>query len=376
MIVFKNVKKKYKNKVVIEDFNLEIERGKIVALIGESGSGKTTLLKMINKLIPLSGGEIYVNSQPISTWNSTELRRALGYVIQQHGLFPHMTIKENIQIIPRLLKQNQDGLDQRSNELLRQVGLEPEVYLNQYPSQLSGGQQQRIGIVRALITNPDIILMDEPFSALDPITREDLQEELLAIQKDFHKTIVFVTHDMDEALKLADKICILQQGKVLQYDTPENILKNPANDYVLNFIGKGRIWNNPELINVMDAAISNPVTIGASRTIVQALEVIRNRKVDSLLVVDKQRKLLGMVTLKYLISLKQKSLTIEDVMTTEVPIIDKEATLVDCLALFESMGGNYLVVIDSHQQLQGLVTKSSLLSLLGSQFLEEEGGEQ
>lgn len=376
MIVFKNVKKKYKNKVVIEDFNLEIERGKIVALIGESGSGKTTLLKMINKLIPLSGGEIYVNNQPISTWNSTELRRALGYVIQQHGLFPHMTIKENIQIIPRLLKQNQDGLDQRSNELLRQVGLEPEVYLNQYPSQLSGGQQQRIGIVRALITNPDIILMDEPFSALDPITREDLQEELLAIQKDFHKTIVFVTHDMDEALKLADKICILQQGKVLQYDTPENILKNPANDYVLNFIGKGRIWNNPELINVMDAAISNPVTIGASRTIVQALEVIRNRKVDSLLVVDKQRKLLGMVTLKYLISLKQKSLTIEDVMTTEVPIIDKEATLVDCLALFESMGGNYLVVIDSHQQLQGLVTKSSLLSLLGSQFLEEEGGEQ
>lgn len=376
MIVFKNVKKKYKNTVIIEDFNLEIERGKIVALIGESGSGKTTLLKMINKLIPLSGGEIYVNNQPISTWNSTELRRALGYVIQQHGLFPHMTIKENIQIIPRLLKQNQDVLDQRSNELLRQVGLEPELYFNQYPSQLSGGQQQRIGIVRALITNPDIILMDEPFSALDPITREDLQEELLAIQKDFHKTIVFVTHDMDEALKLADKICILQQGKVLQYDTPENILKNPANDYVSNFIGKGRIWNNPELINVMDAAISNPVTIGASRTIVQALEVIRNRKVDSLLVIDKQRKLLGMVTLKYLISLKQKSLTIEDVMTTEVPIIDKEATLVDCLALFESMGGNYLVVIDNHQQLQGLVTKSSLLSLLGSQFLEEEGGEQ
>ena len=376
MIVFKNVKKKYKNTVVIEEFNLEIERGKIVALIGESGSGKTTLLKMINKLIPLSGGEIYVNNQPISTWNSTELRRALGYVIQQHGLFPHMTIKENIQIIPRLLKQNQEVLDQRSNELLRQVGLEPDLYLNQYPSQLSGGQQQRIGIVRALITNPDIILMDEPFSALDPITREDLQEELLAIQKDFHKTIVFVTHDMDEALKLADKICILQQGKVLQYDTPENILKKPANDYVSNFIGKGRIWNNPELINVMDAAISNPVTIGASRTIVQALEVIRNRKVDSLLVVDKQRKLLGMVTLKYLISLKQKSLTIEDVMTTEVPTIDKEATLVDCLALFESMDGNYLVVIDSHQQLQGLVTKSSLLSLLGSQFLEEEGGEQ
>lgn len=376
MIVFKNVKKKYKNTVVIEDFNLEIERGKIVALIGESGSGKTTLLKMINKLIPLSGGEIYVNNQPISTWNSTELRRALGYVIQQHGLFPHMTIKENIQIIPRLLKQNQEVLDQRSSELLRQVGLEPELYLNQYPSQLSGGQQQRIGIVRALITNPDIILMDEPFSALDPITREDLQEELLAIQKDFHKTIVFVTHDMDEALKLADKICILQQGKVLQYDTPENILKNPANDYVSNFIGKGRIWNNPELINVMDAAISNPVTIGASRTIVQALEVIRNRKVDSLLVVDKQRKLLGIVTLKYLISLKQKSLMIEDVMTTEVPTIDKEATLVDCLALFEGMGGNYLVVIDSHQQLQGLVTKSSLLSLLGSQFLEEEGGDQ
>ncbi|MGL4374130.1 MAG: ABC transporter ATP-binding protein, partial [Turicibacter sp.] len=337
MIRFSQVKKVFKTKEVIRDFNLTIEKGQIVALIGESGSGKTTLLKMINKLISTSGGDIYVDGLPISTWDTTQLRRSLGYVIQQHGLFPHMTIKENIQVIPKLMGCDLDDLETRTNNLLNKVGLNPLDYLNAFPTQLSGGQQQRVGIVRALITDPEIILMDEPFSALDPMTREDLQEELLSIQNEFNKTIVFVTHDMDEALKLADKICILRNGTVLQYDTPENILKNPADEYVENFIGKDRIWQNPSFISSLDAAILKPATIEPTRTVLQAVAKMRDKKVDSLLVVDKMKTLIGIVTLNNLTILGKGHLTIEHVMTTEFESIHQDTTLVHVIEKFDAI---------------------------------------
>ncbi len=373
MIIFNEVSKQYKDKTVIDRFNLTIEEGQIVALIGESGSGKTTLLKMINKLIPVSGGEIYVDDKPISTWDSTQLRRTLGYVIQQHGLFPHMTIKENIQIIPTLMGQKGEALDQKTVELLELVGLNAQDFMNRYPAQLSGGQQQRIGIARALVTDPSIILMDEPFSALDPITREDLQQEVINIQKAFKKTIVFVTHDMDEALKLADKICILKEGQVLQYDTPENILKNPADEYVENFIGKNRIWSNPSLISAMDAAIEHPVTIGANRTVLQAVEIMREKKVDSLLVVNKEKQLLGIVTLKSLSIVEHGHDLMESVMATEVPYVSASSTVVDVIEKFDSLSTGYLTVLDDERRVKGLITRSSLLSLLGSQFLTGKG---
>lgn len=228
IIEFRNIKKSYKNTSVIEKFNLKIEKGKLVVLIGSSGSGKTTLLKMINRLIESTAGEILVNGKDIKKVDPIELRRSIGYVIQQTGLFPHLTVKENIEIIPKLMGKSTEEINKKTNELLNMVGLNPQKYMDRYPAELSGGQQQRVGVARAFSADAEIILMDEPFSALDPITRSELQEELFNIQNEYRKTIVFVTHDMDEALNLADKICILKDGKLLQYDTPENILKKSS----------------------------------------------------------------------------------------------------------------------------------------------------
>lgn len=240
MIQFINVSKAYKEHNVIENINLEINKGELVVLIGPSGCGKTTILKMINRLIEPSDGQIKINGTDIEAQDPIELRRNIGYVIQQTGLFIHMTVRENIEIIPRLAKMPVSEIVDRTVKLMETVGL-PEEFLDRYPNHLSGGQQQRVGVARAFAMNPDIILMDEPFSALDPLTRSQLQDELVSLQSKLHKTIVFVTHDMDEAVKIADRICILQGGRILQYDTPENILKNPAHGFVSEFVGSKRI---------------------------------------------------------------------------------------------------------------------------------------
>ena len=291
--------KKVGTKVILDDITLDIEKGTLVVLIGSSGCGKTTTLKLINKLIKPTSGEIYIDDKPISKENTIELRRQIGYVIQNTGLFPHLTIKENIELIPRLKKEKTiEEIEKTTIELLEMVGLKYEDYIDKYPSQLSGGQQQRIGVARAIATDAEIILMDEPFSALDPITRTSLQEQLFTLQDELKKTIIFVTHDMDEALKIADKICIMDSGKVAQYDTPENILRNPVNEFVKNFIGLNRVWNNPEYIKAKDIMIKDPVSVKPSRTIIQGIEIMRTSKVDSLLITDKNHKLEGIVTLK------------------------------------------------------------------------------
>ncbi len=222
MIKFENISKKFKNTTVLSDVSFEIEKGKLVAIIGESGCGKTTTLKMINGLITPTSGKIYINNEDISTKNVIDLRRNMGYVIQQTGLFPHMTIRENIELIPKVQNKNPEDITQQTYNLMDMVGLDCDKFLNRYPVELSGGQQQRVGVARAFATNPDIILMDEPFSALDPITRSSLQDELVNLQSKLKKTIIFVTHDMDEAIKISDKMCIMDKGKIIQYDTPEN----------------------------------------------------------------------------------------------------------------------------------------------------------
>ncbi len=248
MIEFKNVFKKYKSTNVLSNISFKIETGNIVCLIGESGCGKTTTLKMINRLINPTKGHILIDGEDITNKNVIELRRNIGYVIQQTGLFPHLTIRENIDLIARLKKMPEDEINKKTKEMMDMVGLDMS-YLDRYPTELSGGQQQRVGVARAFLTDPSIILMDEPFSALDPMTRNSLQDELLRIQEKFKKTIVFVTHDMDEAIKIADKICIMDGGHIIQYDTPENILKHPKNKFVSDFVGPKRIWTSPEFIN-------------------------------------------------------------------------------------------------------------------------------
>lgn len=373
MIQFKNVKKSYKNNVILENFNLNIEEGNLVVLIGSSGCGKTTLLKMINRLIESTSGEILVNGKNIKSVDPIELRRSIGYVIQQTGLFPHMTVKENIEMIPKLIGKSQDEIDKKTIELLNMVGLEPEKYSDRYPVELSGGQQQRVGVARAFATDAEIILMDEPFSALDPITRAELQEELFEIQKEYKKTIVFVTHDMDEAINLADKICILKEGKILQYDTPENILKNPAGEYVEEFVGKNKIWTKPEMIKAEDVMISKPIVVSPKRNLIQAREIMREKKVDSLLVVNKIGKLLGYITLEEIQKAKEKNISVEELMNKEPICVCFDKTLPELLELFNNLKKGYLPVCDSDKKLLGLITRSSLISVLSSQYIEMGG---
>lgn len=318
MIEFKNVGKVINGKTILNDINIKIEQGELVTFIGPSGCGKTTTLKMINKLIKPTSGEILVDGKKIEGEDTIKLRRTMGYVIQQTGLLPHLTVKENIELIPSIEKLPEQQIANKTKELFELVDMKAEDYIDKYPSELSGGQQQRVGIARAFAMDPEIILMDEPFSALDPITRAQLQDEVFNIQQNIKKTIVFVTHDMDEALKLADKICIMEEGRVVQFDTPENILRKPANDFVKNFIGVNRIWSQPELIKVKDIMIENPVKSSAERTVIQAIEIMKYNHVDSLLVVNRDNTLNGIITLKEIRTSMDKNKKLKDIMERQV----------------------------------------------------------
>jgi osmoprotectant transport system ATP-binding protein len=240
MITLEQVSKKYGETVAVDSLNLEVNAGEICVLIGPSGCGKTTTLKMINRLIEPTSGKILIDGRDSSSLKAFELRRGIGYAIQSVGLFPHLTVAENIAVVPKLLNWEKPKIEARVMELLALIGLEPNRYANVYPKSLSGGQAQRVGVARALAADPNVLLFDEPFGAVDPLTRERLQNEFLELQKRLKKTVVFVTHDIDEAIKLADRIAIMKDGKLEQYATPEAMLEQPANAFVRDFIGADR----------------------------------------------------------------------------------------------------------------------------------------
>lgn len=242
MIRFDKVAKQFPDGTeALKDISLILPARQLTAIIGPSGCGKTTLMKMVNKLENPTSGAVYIDEEPITGMDEVKLRRSIGYVIQRIGLFPHMTIKENVSLVPKLLDWPADKTERRAEELLKLVGLDPATFMERYPLELSGGQQQRVGVVRALAGDPNIVLMDEPFSALDPISREQLQDELRHLQQEIHKTIVFVTHDMDEALKIADTIVVMRDGRIEQIGSPQQLIDEPANEFVHNFIGAERI---------------------------------------------------------------------------------------------------------------------------------------
>ncbi|GFZ89084.1 glycine/betaine ABC transporter ATP-binding protein [Compostibacillus humi] len=256
MIEFENVTKVYEsgNKKVtaVNDVSFHVEEGKICVFLGPSGCGKTTLLRMVNRLIPITKGTIKVNGKDVNNTDAIELRRSIGYVIQHNGLFPNMTIEENISVVPKLLGWEETKIKKRYDELMEMMGLDPEQFQKRYPYELSGGQQQRIGIARALAADPPVMLMDEPFGALDPVIREHLQNEFLKIQKEMKKTILFVSHDIDEAIKLGDQVAIFNAGKLMQFDTPDRILSHPKNDFVRDFVGEDRSLKRLSLLKVKD----------------------------------------------------------------------------------------------------------------------------
>lgn len=371
MIKFEKVSKKFKDTKVLKDISFEIEKGQLVVLIGLSGCGKTTTLKMINKLIKPTSGKITIGGEDISKKDPIRLRRNIGYVIQQTGLFPHMTIRENTEIIAKVEKQDPEKISEKTGELMEMVGLSEE-FLDRYPSELSGGQQQRVGVARAFALDPEIILMDEPFSALDPITRTSLQEELVNLQQRVRKTIVFVTHDMSEAIKIADKVCIMDKGEIIQYDTPENILKNPVNDFVSEFVGRNRIWESPEYIRAEDIMITEPATVSPELSIGKALDRMRVMKVNSLLVVDgAKKKMIGLIKPKQIAKIKDRSMLVKDLMIEDFVYAGAQDSIVDLLRVVDDNHISEIPILSEEGVLLGLVTENSLITTLSQQYFEE-----
>ncbi len=363
MIELKGIVKKYGKHVVLNNIDLSFEGNGIYCIIGESGCGKTTLMKLINKLILPTSGRIFVGGKDISGIDSIQLRRSIGYVIQKVGLFPHMTVGANIEVVLELLKVEPEKRRQRTLELLNLVHLKESDY-DKYPDELSGGQQQRVGIARALSTDPDILLMDEPFSALDPITRERLQDELVEIQKDLGKTIVFVTHDMDEAIKIADKIAILKNGDLIQYDAPEEILLNPANGYVEYFIGKDRLWRTPELLLVKDIMKVNIPTVKANMNLSKVFEKMKEADKELLFVVDKGRAV-GSVSRKRLFRHGMSpSIRVADVMDELSHRLYLDSNLLDAMTIMEETEDKAVVVENKAGELRGVITPTSLLNVI------------
>jgi len=360
-----NVSKTYKGgKNAVKNINLEIKKGEFICFIGPSGCGKTTTMKMINRLIEPSGGAIYINGENILHKNPIELRRHIGYVIQSIGLFPHMTISENITLVPKLLKWKEKKRQEKAKELLKLVDMGPE-YLDRYPHELSGGQQQRIGVLRALAANPPLILMDEPFGALDPITRDSLQEEFKNLQKTLDKTIVFVTHDMDEAIKLADRIVILKDGEIVQVGTPDEILRNPKNEFVEEFIGKERlIQTRPNVELVRQIMNKNPISITEDKSLSDAIALMKEKRVDSLLVVDENNQLKGYVDIETIDEKRKKASTIKDLLITDLYKVQADTMIRDTVQKILKRGVKYVPVVDEANHLVGIVTRASLVDIV------------
>ena len=365
MLSIKNLSKVYAGgKKAVDNMTIDIESGDFIAFIGTSGSGKTTALRMINRMIESTEGEITIDGKNIKELNPVELRRSIGYVIQQIGLMPHMTVKENIVLVPKLLKWSQEKKDEKAKELIRLVDL-PEEYLDRYPSELSGGQQQRIGVVRALAAEQDIILMDEPFGALDPTTRDTLQDLVKKLQQQLGKTFIFVTHDMDEAIKLADKICIMTNGQVVQYDTPDNILRSPANDFVRDFIGQNRlIQDRPNIRTVKDAMIK-PVTVHVDRSLNDAVNIMREKRVDTIFVVGNDEHLLGYLDIEDINEGLRHHKELIDTMQRDIYRVRIDSKLQDSVRTILKRNVRNVPVVDSdNKTLLGLVTRANLVDIV------------
>ncbi|WP_106449298.1 betaine/proline/choline family ABC transporter ATP-binding protein [Trichococcus alkaliphilus] len=364
MIEFKNLTKRFPGgKIAVDSLNLTFNDGEFIVFIGTSGSGKTTSMRMINRMIEPTSGEILINGKNIKDMNAVELRRQIGYVIQQIGLMPHMTIFENIVMVPKLLKWPVEKQKTIAEELIQKVDL-PLDFLERYPSELSGGQQQRIGVIRALAADQDIILMDEPFGALDPITRDSLQELVKQLQQELGKTVIFVTHDMDEALKLADRIVIMQEGKVVQFDTPDNILMDPANEFVENFIGEERLSQaRTNFRTVEQIMIRGPVSVSTDQILSEAIKLMRTRRVDSLFVTDMDDVLLGMLSVEAINQNLRRPVTAGEIMS-EVSFV-REGTLVrDALQRILKLGYKNIPVVDAKNHLIGLITRTSIVDMV------------
>ena len=368
MLRFDHVSLSYGSQKILNDLCFEIEEGQFAVLIGPSGCGKTTTLKMINRLIQPDTGKIYLNEEDITSKDKVELRRHIGYVIQQIGLFPNMTVAQNICVVPKLLKYSKEQCDQIVRDMLAMVEMPYEQYANKYPSEMSGGQQQRIGILRALAASPPIVLMDEPFSALDPMTRRSLQQEVKGLQQKLHKTFIFVTHDMAEALDLADVIIFMDHGNIVQMAPPEEMLAHPASGQIQDFLGNFIGTHAQKELTAADFMRSGVSTVSARRGVNECVSKMQRRNVDTLIVVDDQDRYQGTVSIADIRLTGHVVKTIEPLIRCNTPTVHTGDSAKDCFDLLISSGAPYLIVLNEEEKVDGIITKTSMTSAMAEQL--------
>jgi osmoprotectant transport system ATP-binding protein len=353
----------------VDDLSMDIYEGEIVVLVGPSGCGKTTTMKMINRLIEPSSGRIFLQGEDVTKVNSDKLRRRIGYVIQQIGLFPHMTIADNIATVPKMLGWDKKRISDRTDELLETVGIDLS-YRDRYPKELSGGQRQRIGVARAMAADPSVLLMDEPFGAIDPITRDRLQDEFLRLQQEIRKTIVFVTHDIDEAIKMGDRIAILkQQSKIAQYDTPEKILTDPADDFVADFIGGGASIKRLSLSTVEDIEPADWPVASLADGYEHVQEKMQSSDKRYVLLLDDQNRPSRWVSAE---DIEDDDTSLEEAGRPAVAIVEANSSLYNTLDTMITSYKGSAIVVDGEGRYQGVVDFDTVLEAINAMRPEEQ----
>ncbi len=357
MIRYENVTKTFgsgeQSVTAVDNVSFEVEKGDLVTLLGPSGCGKTTLLRLTNRLISITRGKIIVDNRDIMDADPVKLRQSMGYAIQAVGLFPNKTIYGNIATVPKLLKWDEHRIRQRVDELLTMLRLDPDRYRDRYPVELSGGQQQRIGVARCLAADPKILLMDEPFGAIDPINRAQIQDEFIKVQEKLKKTVIFVTHDLQEAIKMGDKIAILDQGRLIQYDTPEAILTRPKNEYIADFVGTDRGLQVLGLRKAKDAMAEKPQNlIKASTKAFNALKFLQDRGLKHGTVIEKDKPV-GYVTPSIL---KEKDNYVKELAEAYPKWISPYDNLKDVLSVMLIYGIRVLCVVEENDKLVGTIS--------------------
>ncbi len=348
----------------LKDLNLEVKEGDVCVLVGPSGCGKTTTMKMINRLYEPTGGKIYIRGEEALKMDPIKLRLDIGYVIQEIGLFPHMTIEENVATVPNEKHWPADQVKQKVDEVMTLVGLDPNVFKSRYPSALSGGQRQRVGVARAMVSDPPIMLMDEPFGAVDPITRARLQNEFLRIQERMGKTIVFVTHDIDEAIKMSDTIAVMREGELIQHATPSDLLSAPADEFVSNLVGRNRSIKRLHLIRINeileDVNRAKPISEDAQTEEIK--KQLDQSDIRTVIVVDRNNKLKGIIGVN---DLKRTTGEVaKDYCQDVSDTVTSDATLNDALSVMLELGEGYVAVVNEDDQYEGTITLGDLLNVV------------
>lgn len=365
MIRLENVSKVFGDVVAVDHVSMTVEEGQTCVLLGPSGCGKTTTMKLVNRLIEPTSGKIFIDGQDALAADPVKLRRNIGYVIQQIGLFPNKTIEDNICVVPDMLGWDRKKSRARAAELLEMVALDPALFLKRYPKELSGGQQQRVGVIRAIAADPPVLLMDEPFGAIDPINREIIQDEFLKMQARIRKTIMFVSHDIDEAVKMADMIAIFRDGRLIQYDSPDNLLAHPADGFIADFVGTDRTLKRLRLIGVEDAMMKDPPRVVAEDKLDRAAALMNEHGHRSIVMVGPRGRARAFVTLDH----AERSAGLVGENAEPLPVtLNVRNDLRTAVSVMFTHGVTWLACVDDEGFFKGYVTQRGITQLLGETY--------